>query len=55
MTAVKNKPLIFKYASYRLRNDKEVVLAALNKNKNDVIDFISPELLEDDEIKALIN
>ena len=44
-----NKPIIIKYASNRLREDKEIGLAAMNVNKN-CYEFLGPNLKKDEEI-----
>ena len=51
--AVENKGIIIKYASSRLRNDKELALIAVKQNK-DAFHFISKELQQDEDIKALL-
>ena len=54
ISAVTNKPIILKYASYRLRHDKDVAIAAVSKGKAKVLEYISPELREDEEIKKML-
>ena len=55
MQAVTNKGLIFKYASQRLRNDKEVALSAIQQDKRAKEYISSQELLNDSEIQAILN
>ena len=50
--AVENKGIIIKYASGRLRKDRELALIAVKQNKQ-AYHFIAPELQQDEEIKAL--
>ena len=52
--AVTNKPIIIKYASNRLREDKEIGLAAMNVNKN-CYEFLGPNLKKDEEILNIKN
>ena len=54
MTAVTNKPIIIKYASNRLREDKEIGLVAMNKSKK-CYEFLWPNLKQDEEILAILN
>ena len=54
LEAVKNKGLILKYASKRLRSNKEIAIEAIKQDKR-AFDFIVPELREDAQIKALMN
>jgi hypothetical protein len=59
LAAVSNKSLITKYASKRLRADVDIAKAAINEAKNghylnDVLSYLSPEVLENEEIKQLI-
>lgn len=54
LKAVNAKPLIVKYASLRLRQDIDVAKAAIGKAKNKVVDFFPPEILENEEIKAIL-
>ena len=48
-----NKGIIIKYASERLRNDKELAIIAVKQNKQ-AYHFISHELQQDEEIKSLM-
>ena len=48
--AVQNKGIIIKYASHRLRCDKEVVRLALAQDKR-AFQFIAAELKNDEEFK----
>ena len=54
LEAVKKKGLILKYASNRLREDKEIGLAAMNVNKN-CYEFLGPNLKKDEEILNIKN
>ena len=54
MTAVTNKPIIIKYASNRLREDKEIGLAAMNVSKK-CYEFLGPNLKKDEDILAILN
>ena len=51
--AILNKGLIIKYASLRLRNNKELAEIAVKQDKR-AYHFLSQELKNDEEIKALI-
>ena len=53
LEAVKNKGLIVKYASKRLRSQKNSI-EAIKQDKR-AYDFIVPELREDEEIKNIMN
>lgn len=50
--AVANKPIIIKYASNRLKNDKEIGLIAMQKD-NKCFQFLGENLKKDEEILAL--
>ena len=54
LETVKNKGLIVKYASKRLRSDKTIAIEAI-KNDKRAYDFIVPELRQEEEIQAVIN
>ena len=54
LEAVKNKGLIIKYASKRLRSDKTIAIEAIKQDKR-AYDFIVPELRQDEDIQAIIN
>ena len=54
MLAVKNKPIIIKYASKRLRADKEIGLEAMKVNKN-CYEFLDDELKKDQDILEILN
>ena len=54
ISAVSNKPIILKYASYRLRSDKDVAITAVSKGKQKVLDYITPNLREDEDIRKLL-
>ena len=51
--AIKNKPIIIKYASNRLREDKEIGLVAMNKSKK-CYEFLGPNLKNDEDILAIL-
>ena len=51
--AVANKGIIIKYASYNLRNNKEIAEIAIKQDKR-AYNFITEELQQDEEIKKLI-
>ena len=51
--AVENKGLIVKYASLRLRSDKEIAEIAVSQDKR-AYQFLSKELKDDEDIKKLI-
>ena len=51
--AVTNKGLIVKFASYRLRNDKEIAEIAVKQDKR-AFQFLAKELKADEEIKSLL-
>ena len=53
-TAIENKPIIFKYASYRLRGNKELAKLAVSKVGKAVLGYLTPELQKDEEILGLI-
>ena len=48
-----NKEIIIKYASYNLRNNKEIAEIAIKQDKR-AYDFITEELQQDEEIKKII-
>ena len=52
--AITNKGLIIKYASYRLRDNKEFAEIAVKQNK-EAFHFLSSRLKNDEDIKALLN
>ena len=52
-TSVENKGLIVKYASLRLRNDREIAEIAVKQDKR-AFQFLSKELKDDEEIKKLL-
>ena len=52
MKAVENKPIIVKYASKRLRNDLDIGLLVMNKNKK-CYSFLEPELQENEKIQEI--
>ena len=54
MAAVKNKGLILKYASKRLRSDKNIAIEAIKQDKR-AFDFIVPELRQDEDIQNIVN
>ena len=54
LNAVTNKGLIVKYASKRLRGDKEVGLAAIKQNKKAEM-YLTDELREDEEINNILH
>ena len=54
LEAVRNKGLIVKYASKRLRSDKTIAMEAIKQDKR-AFDFIVPSLRKDEEIKTIIN
>ena len=54
MLAVINKPIIIKYASGRLREDKEIGIAAMKTNKN-CYEFLGPNLKKDEDILTILN
>ena len=51
LEAVKNKGLIYKYASKRLRADKELAIEAIHNDKR-AYSYVVEELKEDESIKA---
>ena len=46
------KPFILKYVSKRLRDDKDVAIAALSKSKK-AFEYVGDELKNDEEILKL--
>ena len=54
MEAVNNKPIIIKYASNRLREDKEIGLVAMKANKN-CYEFLGPNLKKDNDVLEVLN
>ena len=54
MAAVKNKGLILKYASKRLRSNKNIAIEAIKQDKR-AFDFIVPELRQDEDIQNIVN
>lgn len=50
---MQNKGIIIKYASFRLRNDKELAEIAVKQNKQ-AFYFITPERKQDEEIKKIM-
>ena len=56
LEAVKNKPIIVKYASNRLREDKDVGIVALSVNKDKfAYEFLGENLKKDEDILAILN
>ena len=53
LEAVKKKGLILKYASYELRKDKEIALAAVKQDKRALEYIASEELKQDPDITIL--
>ena len=51
LAAVSNKGIIVKYASKRLRGDKDVAMAAIKQNKKADI-FLTDEIRKDEEVDA---
>ena len=54
---MKNKPIILKYASFRLRDKEEVVVSALEnagKNSKYVVSYASERLSHSEEIKKFL-
>ena len=51
--AVTNKGLIIKYASLRLRDQKDIAEIAVKQNKESY-HFLSARLKQDEQIKALL-
>ena len=54
LEAVKNKPIIIKYASLRLRENKQIGLAAMEKDKK-CYEFLGENLKQDEEILNIKN
>lgn len=54
LEAICSKPIIIKYASKRLRANKNIAKVALQKNKS-CFEFLDESLKDDEEIKNLIN
>ncbi len=54
MEAIKNKPLIVKYASKKLRGDKDIAKTVLLQNKDKFKIYLTDEILNDPEIKEII-
>ena len=54
MKAIENKPIIVKYASKRLRNDIDVGLTVMKKNKK-CFKFLEPELQSNEQIQEIKN
>ena len=54
MQAVSKKGIIVKYASYKLRCDKDIAIAALKQNKKSY-EFFSEEIKQDEQIKEMLN
>lgn len=54
LEAVTNKGLIVKYASKRLRADKEIMLAAIKSDKRAKEYFSDQTLFEDEDIKQAL-
>ena len=52
--AVKEDGKLLEFADEKLREDKEIGLAAMNKNK-DCFEFLGPNLKNDEEILAILN
>ena len=53
LEAVTNKPIIIKYASNRLREDKEIGMAAMQKS-NKCYEFLGPNLKKDEDILKML-
>ena len=51
--AVKNKGIIVKYASERLKEDKDIAIEAMKQNKK-CYEFLGENIREDEEIKQLL-
>ena len=51
---IKNKWLIIKYASKRLRGDKDIATIVLNQNKDAKI-YLTDEILKDKDIDLILN
>ena len=54
LAAVTNKGLILKYASKRLRGDKEIGLAAIKQDKRAEM-YLTDELRKDEEINNILH
>ena len=54
LEAVKNKPIIIKFASNRLREDKEIGLTAMKTSKK-CYEFLGENLKKDEDILAILN
>ena len=54
LAAVKNKWLIVKYASKRLRGDKDVAMAVITQSTKSSI-YLTDEILKDPDIDAILN
>ncbi len=53
LEAVKNKGIIVKYASSRLKKDLDIGLAAMGQDKS-CYQFLAPELQENEKIKKMM-
>ena len=54
LAAVSNKAIILKYASHRLRADKDIAIAAIKQNKSS-FSYIADEIKNDEDIQNIIN
>ena len=54
MKAITNKWLIVKYASKRLRGDKDVAMCVLKQNLNSQI-YLTDEILQDKDIQEILH
>ena len=54
MKAIENKPIIVKYASKRLRNDIDIGLEVMSKEKKCFM-FLEPELQKNEKIQEIKN
>ncbi len=53
LEAARNKGIIVKYASKRLREDKDIALEALKQNKKSY-EFLGENIKQDEDIKAML-
>ena len=54
LKAIEDKPIIIKYASKRMRNDLDVGMSVMNKNKK-CFKFLEPELQKNEKIQEIKN
>ena len=54
LEAVKNKGIIIKYASYRLKNDLDIATAAIMQNKKSY-EFLGEDLKQNESILEILN